>query len=230
MPEPVDIIHAWAWCSRQEMIVAEEFFCRSPKAVKVKGMDDDHYHIYDVLLRQLTITKIVKHFGGWYRFMHAHYYDVRNIPALLWVTHQLESEGVCEDECILLLTRERAHRAHLDSVGSKEDWLSEPLSLVVDTRWVRSFVRKDLSWWLWRSVPTVADLLEKTNKDPCYHRNEAERVAQKLFFLGFEENDGPFLEGVRNIFQEIDGLTRGVSTAKDLVKYFLRNRTMLRYL
>lgn len=232
MPDPTQLVHTWAWCSAQQLIIAEEFFYCNSVAVKTKGVTDKEYSVYDVLFKQLTLAKIIRDFGGEFGFMHAHDYDSCVTGSLSWVVCQLEDGDVSEDDCALLLTQERARQAHIGSLKSKEEWLQAPLSLLMkDTRWMRKFVRKDLSpqRWLWDCLPKVSDLLLKTSDDPYFHPTEAERVAQKLFMLGFEPDDGPFLSSVRNIFRELDELLAQSPGSKKVVEFFLKHKLLFRY-
>lgn len=232
MPDPTQLVHVWAWCSAQQLIIAEEFFYCNPFAVKTKGLTDQEYSVYEVLFERLTLAKIIRDFGGEFGFLHAHYYDSCGVPPLSWVVCRLENEDVPEGDCKLLFTPERARQAHIASLQSKEEWLKAPLSLLIESRWMRKFVRNDLSGrpWLWRCLPKVSDLLIKNNKDPNFHPAEAERVAQKLFMLGFEADDGPFLSDVRNIFSELDALLAGSPGSKKVVEFFLRHKLLFRYI
>ena len=232
MADPLQLVHVWAWCSQQQLVRAEELFYRNHVALKRKDFSDEHHFVYDVLFEQLTLQKMIRDFGGEFAFMHAHDYDPCDVPSLSWVVCRLESEGVFEDDCSLLLTPERARRAHLDSLQSKGAWLRTPLSLLTKTRWMPKFVRKDLSeWpWLWRCVPKVSDLLLKTSEEASFHPAEAERVAQKLFMLGFEPDDGPFLSGVRNIFSELDEFLKGSPGPRAVVRFFSEHKLIFKYI
>jgi len=232
MPDPLQLVHVWAWCSRQQLVRVEELFYRNHTALKVKDFSDEYHFVYDALFEKLTLEKMIRDFGGELGFMHGYYYDSCGLPSLCWVVCRLESEDVHDDDCALLLTPERARRAHLDSLQDKEQWLAAPLSLLIENHWMRKFVRRDLSeWpWLWRCVPKVSDLLTKTSKDANFHPVEAERVAQKLFMLGFDSDDGPFLSDVRNIFSELDEFLKASPGSREVVRFFFRNKLTFKYI
>ncbi len=225
MPYPVKLIMWWARDSSQTLVCNDMFSSSQIYSGDIEDFNPEIKNRFEMLLDVLTLSKVVKDYdssSNLFAMMYVNFYQLDGIE-WSWIINTLCKLGATEEDCPLLIRfGKRRRQMHINSFTTKEKWLNAPIELAIPhfslTKCYESKKTRNTK---------VVDLLSFEPPADGFRLREAQKAVQRLFEIGFETEDGPFMKGMSSLNEETGDFMQTNPTPEEIITFFKKNKHKL---